>query len=76
MWSLPIPWSTRDWKRQGLKSIIEVRRISHRNGKHTELSEEVPYYLSSMASVRKDACLSLAFCLKVRLNGMIAISGA
>jgi len=50
VWSLPIPWSTRDWKRQGLKSIIEVRRISHRNGKHTELSEEVPYYLSSMAS--------------------------
>lgn len=133
-----IPWFTRDWKWHGLKSIIEVRRISHRNGKRTELSEQVHYYLSSlpaqsaalgkrirdhwlvenqchwvldmtfgedhcqvqdanaaqnlsllreltakvlkvaavkrsMASVRKEACLSPAFRLKVLLDGIIAI---
>jgi predicted transposase YbfD/YdcC len=31
-----------------LKSIIEVRRISHHNGKCTDLSEEVHYFLSSL----------------------------
>ena len=43
-----LAWFTRDWKWHGLKSITEVRRLSHRNGAREALSEEVHYYLSSL----------------------------
>lgn len=41
-------WFTRDWKWHGLKSITEVRRLTHRNTPREALTEEVHYYLSSL----------------------------
>jgi len=43
-----LDWFTRSWKWHGLRSITEIRRLTHRNGPEEALSEEIHYYLSSL----------------------------
>jgi predicted transposase YbfD/YdcC len=42
-----LDWFLKGWKWYGLKSVVRVRRWSHRGEARTELSEETHYYLSS-----------------------------
>ena len=51
-------WFHKSWKWLGLRSVLRVRRTTHRGGTRAALSEETHYYLASLpASVTRLAAL-------------------